>query len=277
MQSSKPENWAAVLAWFERLHDAGLSPDGLPYFVMERVQGPPIDQACAGLKLEQLLQPFLKLADAVAHVHSRLLVHRDLKPSNVLVNEAGRTALELRPQADPRHIVFRSLLAVEANNLAIALLYAGQAAEALALTREVDALHGALQRDEPDNPNWTQRCLGMSLHLGRALAANGEWRAALPVLQGAVQAMAGAKAGLPLRRRANCCRPCPPTAPSPGSGKPRHAWPRSERMARKNARRVTAPSPHRAAAGGAWRLLGAGPLTRPFGACALGAGVLTAR
>jgi len=76
-----------------RLMDAGLSPQGLPYFVMERVQGRPIDAACAVLPLEARLGLFLQLADAVAHAHRHLLVHRDLKPGNVLVTAEGQVKL----------------------------------------------------------------------------------------------------------------------------------------------------------------------------------------
>ncbi len=75
------------------LLDAGLSPDGLPYFVMERVHGRPIDQACEGQPLEARLALFLQLADAVSHAHRNLLVHRDLKPGNVLVNDDGQVKL----------------------------------------------------------------------------------------------------------------------------------------------------------------------------------------
>ena len=75
------------------LIDAGRTADGLPYFVMEHVQGRPIDQACEGQTLDLRLGLFLQLADAVAHAHRNLLVHRDLKPSNVLVTAAGQVKL----------------------------------------------------------------------------------------------------------------------------------------------------------------------------------------
>ncbi|MFO1340845.1 MAG: serine/threonine-protein kinase [Burkholderiaceae bacterium] len=76
-----------------RLLDAGRTPDGLPYFVMERVEGVPIDRACAGRTVEERLALFLQLADAVAFAHRQLLVHRDLKPSNVLVTADGQVKL----------------------------------------------------------------------------------------------------------------------------------------------------------------------------------------
>jgi len=75
------------------LLDAGASEDGLPYFVMEYVDGRPIDQAVRGLALAARLGLFLQLADAVAHAHRNLLVHRDLKPGNVLVD--GRAQVKL--------------------------------------------------------------------------------------------------------------------------------------------------------------------------------------
>ena len=76
-----------------RLFDAGLSPQGLPFFVMEKVEGQPIDKACEGLSVEQRLQLFLQLTEAVAHAHRHLLVHRDLKPGNVLVTAEGQVKL----------------------------------------------------------------------------------------------------------------------------------------------------------------------------------------
>ena len=75
------------------LVDAGRTADGLPYFVMEHVQGRPIDKACEGLAVDMRLKLFLQLADAVAHAHRNLLVHRDLKPGNVLVTADGNVKL----------------------------------------------------------------------------------------------------------------------------------------------------------------------------------------
>lgn len=79
-------NIAAVL-------DAGTTPQGRPYFVMELVRGQPITRFCreAGLDLRQRLELFLDVCSAVQHAHQRAILHRDLKPSNILVatSEAG--------------------------------------------------------------------------------------------------------------------------------------------------------------------------------------------
>lgn len=73
------------------LLDGGATSEGLPYLVMEYVDGLPIDQWCTRRQLgvEARLQLFLQVCAAVQHAHQLLIVHRDLKPSNILVTEAG--------------------------------------------------------------------------------------------------------------------------------------------------------------------------------------------
>lgn len=73
------------------LLDGGTAPDGRPYLVMELVDGVPIDRYCteAELGLRERLTLFLRVCDAVAAAHARLVVHRDLKPSNILVTGNG--------------------------------------------------------------------------------------------------------------------------------------------------------------------------------------------
>ena len=75
-----------------KLLDFGQTLDGVPYFVMEYVDGQPIDQWCdaQGLDLQARLRLMVAVADAVQHAHRALVVHRDLKPSNVLVDSRGQ-------------------------------------------------------------------------------------------------------------------------------------------------------------------------------------------
>jgi len=78
-----------------RLIDAGLSPLGQPYIVLEHVDGERIDRYCEshGLGIPERIRLFLEVLDAVAHAHANLIVHRDLKPPNVLVASDGRVRL----------------------------------------------------------------------------------------------------------------------------------------------------------------------------------------
>jgi serine/threonine protein kinase len=77
-----------------RLIDAG-SEDGQAYYVMEFVDGMPVDQFCQqnNLSLSDRLSLFLQICDAVACAHSQLIVHRDLKPGNILVTNQGDVKL----------------------------------------------------------------------------------------------------------------------------------------------------------------------------------------
>lgn len=75
--------------------DAGETPDGSPFLVMEHVEGVPLDAWCVRDKPDTAVRLglLLQLADAVAHANERLLVHRDIKPSNVLITPAGQVKL----------------------------------------------------------------------------------------------------------------------------------------------------------------------------------------
>jgi len=78
-----------------RLLDAGTTPDGRPYFVMEYVEGKPIVAYCKANQLDtnDILELFRKVCDAVACAHRNLVVHRDLKASNILVASDGSPKL----------------------------------------------------------------------------------------------------------------------------------------------------------------------------------------
>ncbi|HVS15718.1 MAG TPA: serine/threonine-protein kinase [Thermoanaerobaculia bacterium] len=78
-----------------QLLDAGVSPAGQPYLVLEHVDGEPIDRYCdrRSLDVAARVRLLLDVADAVSHAHANLIVHRDLKPSNVLVTAEGRVKL----------------------------------------------------------------------------------------------------------------------------------------------------------------------------------------
>ncbi len=77
--------------YIAQLHDSGETDDGLPYLVMEYVEGISVDKFCAEQKLTtaQKLRLFKKICDAVHYAHRHLVVHRDLKPSNILVTRDG--------------------------------------------------------------------------------------------------------------------------------------------------------------------------------------------
>jgi tetratricopeptide (TPR) repeat protein len=74
-----------------RLFDGGSTEDGLPYFVMEYIEGEPIDSFCDERKLpvQERLRLFQGVCAAVQFAHSNLVVHRDLKPKNILVDAQG--------------------------------------------------------------------------------------------------------------------------------------------------------------------------------------------
>ena len=76
-----------------RLLDGGATDDGLPFFVLERVDGQPLTTHARGVSMEARLRLFLKVCAPVQYAHERLIVHRDLKPGNILVTPAGEVKL----------------------------------------------------------------------------------------------------------------------------------------------------------------------------------------
>ncbi len=85
-----------------QLYGGGVATNGLPYFVMEYVDGPRLDDYCrerfrdsgAGhLSILEQLGSFRKICSAVAYAHQRLVIHRDLKPANIRVAADGEPKL----------------------------------------------------------------------------------------------------------------------------------------------------------------------------------------
>ncbi len=78
-----------------QLLDAGVSPTGQPYLILEHVEGENIVEYCdhRRVEVEARLRLFLDVLAAVAHAHANLIVHRDIKPSNVLVRVDGEVKL----------------------------------------------------------------------------------------------------------------------------------------------------------------------------------------
>jgi len=74
-----------------RLFDGGQTADGVPYLVMEYVEGSPINHYCndRNLSTEQRLKLFCTVCDAVQYAHQHLVIHRDIKPGNILVTSEG--------------------------------------------------------------------------------------------------------------------------------------------------------------------------------------------
>jgi eukaryotic-like serine/threonine-protein kinase len=83
------------------VHELAVSEDGVPYFTMKLVQGvnfddwlrDPFRAPGSTARLEEGLEIFLKVCDAVAYAHHRGVIHRDLKPENVMVADFGQTYL----------------------------------------------------------------------------------------------------------------------------------------------------------------------------------------
>ncbi|GEM_PF-706382 len=75
--------------YIAKVYDAGSTPTGRPFFVMEFVKGVSITEYCDRHKLatRERLELFMKLCDGVQHAHQKAVIHRDLKPSNVIISD----------------------------------------------------------------------------------------------------------------------------------------------------------------------------------------------
>ncbi|MEZ6096996.1 MAG: serine/threonine-protein kinase [Pirellulaceae bacterium] len=85
-----------VLAMFNhpnltQIHEAGVSADGQPYFIMEYVDGCSICEYADARKLSinNRIELMVQVCDAIQHAHQKGIIHRDIKPSNILVSETA--------------------------------------------------------------------------------------------------------------------------------------------------------------------------------------------
>jgi serine/threonine protein kinase len=78
-----------------RLYDVGTTSLGLPFLVLEYIEGQPLPDYCDEHKLglHERLKLFLQVLSAVQYAHTKLVLHRDLKPSNIMVNQQGEVKL----------------------------------------------------------------------------------------------------------------------------------------------------------------------------------------
>ena len=77
-----------------KVFDAGSTPQGAPYFVMEYVAGVPITTYCDNhrLNMRERLELFTHVCEGAQHAHQKAIIHRDLKPSNIIVTEVDGKA-----------------------------------------------------------------------------------------------------------------------------------------------------------------------------------------
>ena len=81
--------------YIARILDGGDLPDGMPYYVMDFIEGQPLDEYCdkSKLSISDRIKIFQKICEAVDYLHTNRVIHRDLKPANILVAHDGTPKL----------------------------------------------------------------------------------------------------------------------------------------------------------------------------------------
>ncbi|WP_010662228.1 serine/threonine-protein kinase [Marinilabilia salmonicolor] len=73
------------------IYDSGLTEEGRPYFIMEFIEGLPITDYCNqhNLSIDNRLELFIDVCQAVNYAHQNLIIHKDLKPGNIFIDKNG--------------------------------------------------------------------------------------------------------------------------------------------------------------------------------------------
>ena len=185
--------------------DAGSTPQGAPYFVMEYVAGVPITTYCDNhaLSTRHRLELFVHVCEGVQHAHQKAIIHRDLKPSNILVTEIdGRAAPKIIDFGMAKAITQKlTASSSEDTNAADVSELLGQnltkqrkGAQAEPLLRQALAF-----REKGDRDNWG--LYRARAFLGACLAGERRYAEAEPLLLGGYNGMRQRASRMPAKER----------------------------------------------------------------------------